>query len=106
MRQQLIKRLEEVRPNLEGAKVQVDQLIKRLEGVRPAPGEAKDLVERMKHGSSSETDRQRLLEILEAEEAALEFLAWWNPPSLPSQGHRRAKRDKQRVKRLGRRHRR
>ena len=35
MRQQLIKRLEEVRPNLEEAKVLVDQLIKRLEEVRP-----------------------------------------------------------------------
>ena len=106
MRQPLIKRLEEVRPNLEEAKVLVDQLIKRLEEVRPAPGEAKDLVERMKHGSSSETDRQRLLEILEAEEGLLSFWRGGIPRSLPSQGHRRAKRDKQRVKRLGRRHRR
>lgn len=106
MSQQLIQSLEEVRPSPEEAKVLVDQLIKRLEAVKPGPGEAKALVNRMKNGISSESDRQRLLEILEAEEAALEFLASWNPPRLPSQGHRRAKRNKQRVKRLRHRHRR
>ena len=82
MRPQLIKRLEEVRPTLAEAKDLGDQLIKRLEAVSPAPGEAKDLGERMPHGRSSETARQRLLAILEAEEAALGFLAWWNPPGL------------------------
>lgn len=76
----------------------IQQLIKRLEEVRPGPGEANALVDRVKKGTLSESDRQRLLEILEAEEAALEFLASWNPPNLPSQGHRRAKRKKQMVK--------
>jgi hypothetical protein len=84
----------------------IQQLIKRLEEVRPGPGEAKALVDRMKHGIFSESDRQRLMEILEAEEAALEFLALWNPPNLPSQGHRRVKRKKQMVKQSRRRNRR
>ena len=106
MSHQLIKYLEEVRPSPEEAKGLVDQLIKRLEAVKPGPGEAKALVHRMKNGISSESDRQRLLDILKAEEAALAFLASWNPPRLPSQGHRRVKRNKQRVKRLRHRHRR
>lgn len=106
MSQQLIKYLEEVRPSPEEAKVLVDQLIKRLEAVKPGPGEAKALVNRMKNDTSSESDRQRLLEILEAEEAALEFLSSWTPPSLPGHGHGRAKRNKPRVKRSGRRRRR
>ncbi len=63
------------------------QLIKRLEEVRPGPGEAKALVDRMKHGICSESDRQHLLEILEAEEAALQCAREWTwlmrrPPSL------------------------
>jgi hypothetical protein len=106
MRQPLIKDLESVRPRPEEAKVVLDQLIKRLEAVKPGPGEAKALVDRMKNGLSSESDRQRLLELLKAEEAALEFLASWNPPRLPRQGERRGKRNKQKVKRGGRRHRR
>jgi hypothetical protein len=77
--------------------VRIQQLIKRLEEVRAGPGEAHALVDRMKHGTFSESDWQRLMEILEAEEVALEFLASWNPPTLPSQGQRRAKRKKQMV---------
>jgi hypothetical protein len=73
----------------------IQQLIKRLEEVRPSPGEAKVLVERMQKGTSSESDRQRLMEILEAEEDALECLASWNPPTPPSQRPRRAQRKKQ-----------
>jgi hypothetical protein len=106
MRQQLTKRLEEIRSSPAEAKVLVEQLIKRLEAVKPGPGEAQALVERMKHGTCSESDRQRLMAILEAEEAALEFLASWNPASLPSQGQRQAKRNQQTVKRWQRRHRR
>lgn len=81
----------------------IQPLIKRLEEVKPAPGEAKALVERMKHGTLSESDRQRLMEILEAEEAALEFLASWEPPILPGQRHPRARRKKQMSKRSRRR---
>jgi len=106
MRQQLIKCLEEIRPSLAEAQVLVDQLIKRLKAVKPGPGEAQALVERLKHGTCSESDRQRLMEILEAEEAALEFLASWHPSSLPSQGHRRAQCKPQPGKRSQRRHRR
>jgi hypothetical protein len=106
MRQPLIKRLEAMRPSLEEAEVVVDQLIKHLEAVKPGPREAQVLVDRMKNGPPSASDRQRLLEILEAEEAALKFLASWPPPRLPGQEPRRAKRNKQRVKRPGRRHRR
>ena len=84
----------------------IQQLIQRLEEVRPGPGEAKALVERMQNGTLRESDRQRLMEILEAEEAALEFLASWNPPSLASQGYRSTPRKKQMVKRWRRRHRR
>ena len=84
----------------------IQQLIQRLEEVRLAPGEAKALVERMQHGTLSESDRQRLREILEAEEAALEFLASWNPPSLARQGYRRTKRKKQMGKRWRQHHRR
>jgi hypothetical protein len=36
-------------------------------------------VERMKQGTASAEDRQRLLALLEAEQAALEFLASWAP---------------------------
>ena len=106
MRQSLIKRLEAIGPSLEEAAVVVEQLIKRLEAVKPAPGEARALVERMKHGPPSTLDQHRLLEILEAEEAALKFLASWTSPRLPSHGQRRAKRHKQGGKRAGRRHRR
>lgn len=106
MRQPLIKRLEEINPSPAEAAVVVDHLIKHLEAIKPGPEEGKALVDRMKDGTSSESDRQRLLEILEAEEAALEFLASWTPPRLPSHGHGRAKRNRQRVKRSGRRHRR
>ena len=41
-----------------------------------------------------------------AEEAALEFLASWNPPSLARQGYRRTKRKKQMGKRWRQHHRR
>lgn len=106
MRPSLIKRLEALSPSLEESKVIVDQLVKHLEAVKPGPGESKALVHRMKNGTSSEPDRQRLLEILEAEEAALTFLASWHPPRLPSHGQHRKKRHKQRVKRSRRHHRR
>ena len=106
MRQSLIKRLEALSPSLEASKVAVDQLIKHLEAVKTDPGESNALVERVKHGTFSASDQQRLLEILEAEEAALKFLASWHPPRLPSHGQHRKKRNKQRVKRSGRHHRR
>lgn len=99
MRQPFIKRLEALRPSLEASEVVVDQLIKRLEAVKPGLGEANALVNRMKHGTFRESDRQRLVEILDAEEAARTFLASWHPPSLPSHGQQRKKRTKQRVKR-------
>ena len=86
--------------------VMIQQLIQRLEAVRPGPGEAKALVERMQNGTLSESDRQRLRAILEAEAAALACLAAWNPPSLARQGYRRTQRKKQLVKRWRRRHRR
>lgn len=106
MRQPLSKRLEAMRPSLEEAEEEVEQLITRLEAVKLGPGEAQALRERMKHGPPSASDRQRLVAILEAEEAALQFLTSWTPPRLPRQGQRRAKRHKQRGKRAGRRHRR
>jgi hypothetical protein len=106
MRPPLIKRLEALSPSLEASKVAVDQLIKHLEAINPGPGESHALVERMKNGTSSASDRQRLLEILEAEEAALECLASWHPPRLPSHGQHRKQRNKSRVKRSRRHHRR
>jgi hypothetical protein len=106
MRQSCIKRLEVLSPSLEESKVVVDQLIKHLEAVKPGPGESKALVERLKNGTCRVSDRQRLLEILEAEEAALKFLASWHPPSLPSHGRHRKKHNKPRVKRARRHHRR
>ena len=101
MTEPLTKRLspEAIRPHLEETEEMLDQIIKHLEAAKPGPGEAQALVERLKHGPPSAADRQRLLEILAAEEAALEFLATWTPPRLPSQGRHRAKRNKQRVKR-------
>jgi hypothetical protein len=104
MRQSLIKRLEALSPSLEESKGVVDQLVKHLEAVKPGPGEAEALVERVKDGTFSASDRQRLLEILEAEEAVLQFLASWHPPSLPSHGYHRKKRNKPRVKRVRRHH--
>lgn len=106
MRELLIKRLAAIRPSLEETEAVMDQIIKHLEAVKPGPGEANALVERMKHGPPSAADRQRLLEILAAEEVALKFLATWTPSRLPSQGRRRAKRNKQRVRRGGGRRRR
>ena len=106
MRQPLIKRLEALRPGLEESEVMVDDLIKHLEAVKPGPGESNALVERLKNGSFSASDRQRLLEILEAEEVALKFLASWHPPNLPSHGQHRKKRTKPRGKRSRRHHRR
>lgn len=106
MRQPLIKRLEAMHPSLEEAEEVVEQLIKHLEAVKPGPGEAQALVERMKHGPPSASDRHRLLEILEAEEAALQFLTSWTPPHLPRQEQPRVKRTTPRGKRAGRRHRR
>ena len=104
MRQPLPKRLplEAIRPHLEETEEMLDQIIKHLEAAKPGPGEAKALVERLKHGPPSAADRQRLLEILSAEEAALEFLATWAPPRLPRQRHCHGKRNKQRVKRAKR----
>jgi Arc/MetJ-type ribon-helix-helix transcriptional regulator len=99
-------RLEAIRPSLEATEEVMDQIIKHLEAAKPGPGEAKALVERLKHGPPSAADRQRLLEILAAEEAALEFLARWAPPRLPRQRQRHGKRNKQRVKRARRHHRR
>jgi hypothetical protein len=84
MRQSLITCLEAIGPSLEEAAVVVEQLNKRLEAVKPAPGEAQALVERRKHGPPSTSDQHRLLEMLEAEEAGLTFLASWTPPRLPS----------------------
>lgn len=106
MRQPLIKRLEALRPRLEESEVVVDQLIKHLEAVKPGPGESKTLVERLKNGTFSASDRQRLLEILDAEAAALQFLLSWHPPHLPRPGPSRKRRNKQRVKRSRRCHRR
>jgi hypothetical protein len=76
----------------------IQQLIKHLEEVRPSPGEAKALVERMQKGTSSASDRQRLMEMLEAEEDALTCLASWRPPTPRSQKPRRDQRKKQMVK--------
>lgn len=106
MRPPLIKRLEELIPGLEESESVVDDLIKHVDAVKPGPGESKALVERVKNGTFSASDRQRLLEILDAEEAALKFLLSWHPSSLPSPGPPRKKRHKQRVKRSRRRHRR
>lgn len=106
MRAALIKRLAVLRPGLEESETVMDDLIKHLDAVKPGPGESKALVERVKNGTFSGSDRQRLLEILDAEEAALKFLLSCHRPSLPSPGSPRKKRHKQRVKRSRRRHRR
>jgi hypothetical protein len=74
------------------------RLIKRLEEIKPSPGEAKALVDRMKNGTFSELDRQRVMEMLEAEQEVLECLAAWHPPAPPSPRHRTAKRKRQMVK--------
>ena len=101
MRQPPRKQLEAIRSDLEAVEEEVEQLFKRLEAVKPGPGEAKALLERLKQGPPSASDRQRLLEILDAEEAALEFLLSWTPScrSRPSPHH--ARRSKQRLKRVG-----
>jgi hypothetical protein len=72
------------------------QLIKRLEVLRPSAAEAQALVERMKQGTASAEDRQRLLDILEAEQAALEFLAPWAASRPPSPRHCSPQRPKPR----------
>jgi hypothetical protein len=72
------------------------QLIKRLEALRPSAAEAQALVERMKQGTASAEDRQRLLDILEAEHAALEFLTSWATSPPPRPRHRRPHRPKPR----------
>jgi hypothetical protein len=64
------------------------QLIKRLEALRPRAAEAQALVERMKQGTSSAEERQCLMDILEAEQAALEFLASWAASTPPRPRHR------------------
>jgi hypothetical protein len=48
-----------------------EQLLKRFEEIKPRPGEAAALVDRMKNGTFSEADRQRVLEILDAEQEML-----------------------------------
>jgi hypothetical protein len=106
MSPQPLKYLEAVRPSPEDATVLVDPLIKRLAAVQPGPGEAKALVQQMKNDPSSASDRQRLLEILAAEDAARACLSSWTPPRLPGPGQGRAKRNQPRVKRPGRRRRR
>ena len=100
------KYLEAIRPGLEVVEEEVEQILKRLEAVKPGAGEAQALVERLKQGPPSASDRQRLLEILDAEEAALEFLLSWPPPRLPRSSFHHARRSKQRRKRVGRQRRR
>ena len=83
-----------------------EQLLKRFEAVKPRPGEAAALVERMKNGTFSEADRQRLLEILDAEQEMLEILATC-PSSLGKRArHGQAKRRRQLAKVSRRRNRR
>jgi Arc/MetJ-type ribon-helix-helix transcriptional regulator len=106
MRQPPRKQFEAIRSDLEAVEEEVEQLFKRLEAVKPGPGEAKALLERLKQGPPSASDRQRLLEILAAEEAALEFLLTWPPPGLPRSRLQHARRSKQRRKRDGRQRRR
>ena len=106
MRQPPRKHLEAIRSDLEAVEAEVEQLLKRLEAVKPGPGEAKALVERLKQGPPSASDRQRLLEILAAEEAALEFLLTLSPAGLPRSSSQNARRSKQRRKRVGRQRRR
>jgi hypothetical protein len=56
-------------------------LLKRYEEIKPRPGEAAALVDRMKNGSCSEADRQRVLELLDAEQEMLELLVTCRLPS-------------------------
>ena len=48
-----------------------EQLLKRCEEVRLRPGEAAALVDRMKHGTFSEADCQRVLEMRDAAQERL-----------------------------------
>jgi hypothetical protein len=82
-----------------------EQLLKRCEEVKPRPGEATTVVERMKNGTFSEADRQRLLEMLEAEQEMLEMLEAC--PSSPAKRarHGQAKRRRQVAKASRRRNR-
>jgi hypothetical protein len=99
---QLITSLAEARPRPEAVQALVDQLIQRLAAVNPGPGEAPALVKRLQHATSRASDRQRLREILEAEDAALALLSSWTPPRRPGHGPGRAKRHTPRGKRAGR----
>jgi hypothetical protein len=83
-----------------------EQLLKRFEEVKPRPGEAAALVARMKNGTFSEADRQRLLEMLDAEQEMLEMLS--TCPSSPGKRvrHGQAKRRRQVAKVSRRRNRR
>jgi hypothetical protein len=74
------------------------QLIKRLEALRPSAAEAQALVERLKQGTASAGDRQRLMAILEAEQAALEFLASLVSSTPPIPRQRPTQPKKQKVK--------
>jgi hypothetical protein len=82
-----------------------EQLLKRFEEVKPRPGEAAALVDRMQNGTFREADRQRLLEILDAEQEMLEILA--TCPSSPDKRarHGQAKRRRQLAKASRRRNR-
>ena len=106
MRQPPRKQFEAIRSDVEAVEEEVEQLLKRLEAVKPGPGEANALVERLKQGPPSASDRQGLLAILDAEEAALEFLLTWPPPRLPRSSPQHARRSKQRRQRVGRQRRR
>lgn len=78
------------------------RLIKRLEEVRLSSQEAQGLVRRMRSGALSDADRQRVLEVLQAEQEVLEFLDAWIPPAA-SATQRKAKRKRQMAKRSRRR---
>ena len=73
------------------------RLIKRLEEVRLSPQEAQGLVKRMRSGALSDADRQRVLEVLQAEQEVLECLAAWTPPAA-SATQRKAKRKRHMAK--------
>jgi hypothetical protein len=81
------------------------RLIKRLEEARASPQEVQALVERMKNGTFSAEDRQRVLEVLRAEQEVLALLAAWTPPAARATQHK-AKRKRQMAKMSRRRNRR
>ena len=81
------------------------RLLKRLEEVKLSWTEARGLVDRMKNGAFSEVDRQRVLEVLAAEQEVFERLEAWRPP-VAHTTQRQAKRKRQRMKDSRRRNRR